>query len=191
VEAVLVAAIATAAMLVVIAAARIDGVLLLRGEVARPVPSLGTNRQATTARGVVGIAESLWRLDIHETATNRGPWVDDFTERHAEAWCADFVSWVLRAAGTPLAGGLGGWRVAAAVDVQRWFAERGRFTARQRATPWPGDIVSFHHGHVGIVVAVVGATLITVEGNAGDAVSRRTYPDWRTWRDIAGFGRTA
>ena len=42
-----------------------------------------------------------------------------------------------------------------------------------------------------VVEAVDGATLVTIEGNAGDAVSRRVYPSWRERPDIAGFGRPA
>ena len=75
--------------------------------------------------------------------------------------------------------------------MQRWFEARGRFVRRAVASPLPGDVVAFHHGHVGIVVAVVGSTLVTIEGNAGDAVSRRAYPAWRHWGDIAGIGSVA
>ena len=66
---------------------------------------------------------------------------------------------------------------------------RGRFRERLVADPRPGDVVWFRHGHVGIVVAVRGSTLETVEGNAGDAVRTRTYPRWRIDSRIGGFGR--
>ena len=55
--------------------------------------------------------------------------------------------------------------------------------------PMPGDIVYFRHSHVGIVVAARGDTLLTIEGNASDAVRQRLYPGWRRISDIDGFGR--
>ena len=55
--------------------------------------------------------------------------------------------------------------------------------------PLPGDIVYFGHSHVGIVVAVRGNSLLTIEGNASDAVRHRVYPAWQTVADIDGFGR--
>ena len=136
------------------------------------------------------VALALWRLGIRETARNRGPMIDRFTSRHAEAWCADFVSWVLRAAERPFTGGLdGGWRLAAVASVVGWFRGRGLFSDRGVARPAPGDVVVFAHGHVGIVVRVTGSELVTVEGNAGDAVVRRTYRGWSRDADIVGFGR--
>ena len=44
-------------------------------------------------------------------------------------------------------------------------------------------------GHTGLVVAVDGEALLTVEGNAGNAVSGRRYEGWRARVDIVGFGR--
>ena len=88
----------------------------------------------------MAIAARLLRLGIRETRTNAGPWIGTFTDGNAEAWCADFVSYVLRLAGRPFTGGLsGGWRLAAAAGVRDWFASRHRYRrgssrARHRAT---------------------------------------------------------
>jgi hypothetical protein len=139
---------------------------------------------------VAAIAQSLGSLGIRETAANAGPWVDRFTDGHPEPWCADFVSWVLRAAGTPLTGGAsGGWRVAGAGGLRTWFAMWGRWRHPDSAEPEAGDVVVFRHGHAGIVIRAVGGVLETAEGNAGDAVAIRAYPGWRNDPDIAGFGR--
>ena len=142
------------------------------------------------ARGVVAIAARLLQLGIRETRTNGGPWIGTFTDGNAEAWCADFVSYVLRLAGHPFTGGLsGGWRIAAAAGVRDWFAARGRYAPRTLADPRPGDVVYFRHSHVGIVVAVRATALTTIEGNASDAVRQRVYSGWRSIADIDGFGR--
>jgi hypothetical protein len=138
----------------------------------------------------VAIAARLLALGISETGTNSGPWIATFTDGNAEAWCADFVSYVLRLAGQPFTGGQsGGWRLAGAAGVRAWFTARGRYRPRAVAQPLPGDIVYFRHSHVGIVVAARGASLLTIEGNASDAVRQRLYPSWRLIADIDGFGR--
>jgi hypothetical protein len=141
--------------------------------------------------GIVAIADRLAALGIAELplGSNRGPAVDVFTGGRAEPWCADFVSWVLRAAGHPLVGGEEGWRLPWTGDVRSWFAARGRYRDRAVAMPLPGDVVYFLHGHVGIVVAVRGSAIETVEGNNGDAVRRVVRDGWRADPDIGGFGR--
>lgn len=160
-----------------------------------PVPPvLGAMRLPVVDDGaaVVAIASQLAAAGIAELppGSNRGPGVDVFTDGNAEAWCADFVSWVLRAAGLPFTGGLSaGWRLAWTGDVRAWFIARGAFRERLTADPQPGDVVWFQHGHVGFVEAVRGDALLTIEGNAGNAIARRTYPRWRLDADIGGFGR--
>ena len=141
---------------------------------------------------IVAVAAQLAAAGIAETppGSTRGPGVDVFTDGNAEAWCADFVSWVLRAAGYPFSGGLSaGWRLAWTGAVRSWFVERASYKDRLQADPQPGDVIWFVHGHVGIVEAVHGDALTTIEGNADDAVARRTYEHWRSNMDIGGFGR--
>ncbi len=152
-------------------------------------PGLGTLPTGSDT-AAVSIAARLLALGIRETGPNSGPWIATFTDGNAEAWCADFVSYVLRLAGRPFTGGQsGGWRLAAAGGVRAWFAARGRYLPRPTAQPQPGDVVYFRHSHVGIVVAARGASLLTIEGNASDGVRQRLYPAWRTIADIDGFGR--
>ena len=141
---------------------------------------------------IVAIAERLERLRIVEvpSGSNTGPGIIDFTDGNAEAWCADFVSWVLRAAGRPFTGGASvGWRLAWTLDVRGWFAERGAFRDRVVADPQPGDVVWFRSGHVGIVRRATPTTIDTIEGNSGNAVRARTYDGWRLNSNIGGFGR--
>ena len=148
-----------------------------------PVPPLIGALALPTIDGasIVAIAAQLAGAGIAEAppGSNGGPGVDVFTDGNAEAWCADFVSWVLQAAGHPFSGGASsGWRLAWTGDVRTWFVARAAFRERLVA-----------HGHVGIVVRTRGDDLETIEGNAGDAVTRRTYAHWRLNPDIGGFGR--
>ena len=141
---------------------------------------------------IVAVAEQLKNLHIIEVpdGSNTGPGIIEFTDGNAEAWCADFVSWVLRAAGRPFTGGAsGGWRLAWTLDVRGWFAERGAFRDRLAADPQPGDVVWFTFGHVGIVRRATPMMIETIEGNSGDAVTEHTYFGWRRNTNIGGFGR--
>lgn len=161
-----------------------------------PVPTQPVLRMRPLPTGdgspVLAVAEQLLALGVREepVGSNGGPLVLQLTDGHREPWCADFVSWVLRAAGRPFTGGAsGGWRLAWTPDVRAWFSTRGRYRERLVADPAPGDVVWFGHGHVGFVRHVEPALLETIEGNAEDAVRVRRYPGWRADTRIDGFGR--
>lgn len=72
-------------------------------------------------------------------------------------------------------------------DSAQYFKEHGAFTR----TPEPGDVVFFYVGgeinHQGIVIRVVGGSVITVEGNSSDMVAERCYSIGDA--KIAGYGR--
>jgi hypothetical protein len=91
-------------------------------------------------------------------------------------WCAYFVSWAARQAGTPLGDqGQGFGRVD---DVWAWAERSGRATPAANAQPQPGDLIVWDE-HIGIVESVgADGSINTVEGNSSDRVSKRTYgPD--------------
>jgi hypothetical protein len=113
------------------------------------------------------------------------------------AWCSEFVSWALEAAGYPLSGGRRTpWMITDNLDLRDWFAENSRFVPRtdpywQTAQPSPGDFIRYNNdtgGHSGMVRDVAGDTLYTVEGNVNGRVVLRTIPHWRRARDIDGIG---
>ncbi len=161
---------------------------------AAPAPPVLRMDDLPTGDGaaVVAIAERLLAFGIAEEppGSNAGAAILQLTDGHAEPWCADFVSWVLRAAGRPFTGGAsGGWRLAWTPDVRAWFLARGRYRERLVARPEAGDVVWFWHGHVGIVRRADEALLETIEGNADDALRVRRYPGWRADTRIGGFGR--
>lgn len=163
---------------------------------AEPAPAIPALRMGSLPDGdgvpVLAVAERLLALGIREEppGSNAGAAVLQLTDGNAEPWCADFVSWVLRAAGRPFTGGAsGGWRLAWTPDVRAWFAARDRYRPRLVADPAPGDVVWFGHGHVGFVRRADERLLETIEGNADDAVRVRRYPGWRADTRIDGFGR--
>ncbi|MDH5490655.1 MAG: CHAP domain-containing protein [Myxococcales bacterium] len=117
--------------------------------------------------------------------------------RPQELWCSDFVSWVYQSAGRPFTGGYqGGWMLTNNRSIRRWFERRDRWIRNggprwQTYAPEPGDYLRFHTtggGHSGIVHHVEGPVLFTVEGNVGQRVRYRRYPDFRRYARIDGFG---
>ena len=97
-----------------------------------------------------------------------------------EAWCAIFASWVTRKAGAPL--GHHGDGIASAAGIQAWAQRTGRW----RHKPLPGDVAVFS-GHVGVVVAVHGSRMTTIDGNWSDRVSQVS----RARGQAFGFARVA
>ena len=80
----------------------------------------------------------------------------------AYPWCAVFVSWVFKDDQALCK------KTASCVDMLTWFERNGQIVK----DPQPGDIVFFKYStnarrtnHVGIVKAVNGNTLRTIEGN--------------------------
>ena len=151
---------------------------------ASPAPASGStvDRMLAEARKHIGYREGAGNSNMFSRAMGRP----------AEAWCADFVSYVARQAGANTV------NTASAQGVADQLAKQGRWKGRNN--PQPGDAVTFNWSgsggranHVGLVESVFqqnGQTYIrTIEGNSSDGVRYRTYP--ASSRVINGFGTIA
>jgi hypothetical protein len=165
-----------------------------------PRPAAIPVRTTSTGSRIVGIAIAERGRELSGVgrgSTEPGP-LGQFI-RPSSIWCSDFVSWVYRAAGVPFTGGYqGGWLLTNNVAIRRWFVRRDAWISR-RSPDWrtfqprPGDYVRIHTrtwGHSAIVRYVDGDTLHTIEGNAGGRVITTTYPRFRDYERIDGFGLT-
>lgn len=121
-----------------------------------------------------------------------------------EDWCADFVSWILKQAGTPFAPNA---NIPAVIDVEAWFQAKGVWVPNSTGAspPQVGDILihTWPGGghHTNIVVAVSGNKITAVGGNqpnlkTGEAainsqteVTKATYDNYHTDGSITGWGR--
>ena len=116
-----------------------------------------------------------------------------FTEGREEAWCADFVTYVVKEAmGEDTPEGFGSPSVA---TLRAWGENNGKY---QDISNWqnikPGDVmIQERNGasHTGIITSVdPDGTIHTIEGNTSDMVAERTYnpndPDSR-YHLISGF----
>lgn len=112
----------------------------------------------------------------------------------ATPWCAAFATWVYAEAGyqttkSNLAKGVGKW----------FFDNKFFFRWQEPYTVQPGDIFVKGRGssgtswegtgHIGIVVAVDGFSMTTIEGNSSNKVKKNTYADYRKIPSLIGFGR--
>jgi hypothetical protein len=134
------------------------------------------------AKGEIGYVE------VPDNKTKFG----EFTKADGLPWCGSFCNWVLAKAGV---------KVHSVVGTANG-AHKFKEIARWHETPLPGDLafMDFPHdgvdriSHVGIVVAIDGKTITTIEGNTsgnGDQrnggmvmVKQRTIG-----KEVVGFGR--
>jgi hypothetical protein len=109
--------------------------------------------------------------------SNNGPAISMYRTATAgamagEPWCAYFVSWVARQAGTPL--GDQGQGFGSVSQIWSWAQEHGRaITNGPGVVPQPGDLIVFGGEHVGIVDKVLpNGDIQTIEGNYSNKVSQ-------------------
>ena len=120
---------------------------------------------------IVKVAQS--QIGIGENGgDNRGKIVRKYTKGKEVAWCAGFVSWVIREATQ---------RKYYTLSAKNYWND---FKDNRVSNPRPGDIICFNRGtsgrlgHVGIVETVKGGIITTIEGNVGKypaKVKRLTY----------------
>lgn len=101
------------------------------------------------------------------------------------AWCAAWVTFVMRSAGVPTESVP---NFASCSTAVRWFTAQGRFKSRASGyVPKPGDIIMYEwspqnngtayddgEDHTGIVEAVSEGNIHTIEGNSGGVCRRCT-----------------
>ena len=126
-----------------------------------------------------------------------------FTNGRTEAWCVDFVTYVVketfrkagkaipRGFGSPSVSGLMAW----GKQAGRWIQTTGKGNKASiiKQNVRPGDIIIFKSAgasHTGIVESIAAdGTIHTIEGNTSDKVARRRYsPNKAT---ITGFIKMA
>lgn len=158
------------------AAAGTDFAQLLRSQSVAGVPSFvagapggGGSAVASFAAGEVGVTEQ-------PPGSNDAPRIAEFRTATAGSgvgpWCAYFVSWAAKQAGTPLGEAGQGF---GSVDALYAWAQRTGRAEGSSYTPKPGDLIVWDE-HIGIVESVApDGTVSTIEGNSSDMVARRQH----------------
>ncbi|MBL1076064.1 CHAP domain-containing protein [Nocardia sp. 2] len=105
-----------------------------------------------------------------------------YSEGIDEPWCADFVSWVMREAGQPLANpNSGSWRIPGVYTLEEFYREENRFAPIDSGyRPRVGDVIMYSDSspfnqHTNIVIAVDGDSVTTVGGNEFGKITIHEY----------------
>lgn len=115
-----------------------------------------------------------------------------YSEGVDEAWCANFVSWIMNEAGQPLSNpNSGSWRIPGVYTLTEYYQAQGKFEPKGYV-PSVGDVVLYDNSswvgqHTNIVVAVDGDTATTVGGNELGKIRVHTV-DVLSDSAIVGFG---
>jgi hypothetical protein len=131
------------------------------------------------AAGIVQVAESQVGVTEQPPGSNDGPQIAVYRGAVAGSgvgpWCAQFASWVTAKAGEPL--GEQGQGFESVSAIYGWAQRTGRANPAGSGTlPKAGDLIIWGSEHVGVIESVdPDGTIHTIEGNAGNAVTRHTY----------------
>jgi len=130
-----------------------------------PVPEGFLGDLVKTIRGQVGTTAGFG----YNQSNKYTAWAGRGGAAHAEAWCADFVSWAYAHSGHPV--GPGGKGFAAVSEWRSYFQGKGDW----HTTPKVGAVVCFDWNdggqstdHVGIVSRIEGGKVYYISGNTHD-----------------------
>ncbi len=122
-------------------------------------------------------------MRIARTEYETQPAGTKYSQGVAEPWCADFVSWVMKEAGAPLANpNSGSWRIPGTMTLRDYFRTRGNWHAYGDGyMPRTGDIAIYdgngpHGQHTNFVISYTNGILTTVGGNEGGAIHVQQFP---------------
>ncbi|WP_328405755.1 CHAP domain-containing protein [Nocardia sp. NBC_00403] len=117
-----------------------------------------------------------------------------YAEGNNEPWCADFVSWVMRESGVPLANpNSGSWRIPGVYTLQEYYQSTGRFTPIGAGyQPLTGDVLLYGPAspfsqHTNIVLTASDGVVTTMGGNEFGNIRIHRF-DLAEVPDIVGFG---
>lgn len=117
-----------------------------------------------------------------------------FSQGAEEAWCANFVSWIMHQAGAPLKNPhTGGWRIPGTFTLREYYEATGRFKpANSDYQPLPGDVAIYRNSpvfgdHTNIVLKNDNDVLTTVGGNEMNRIRVFTNRD-KQYDGLLGYG---
>ncbi|WP_040738606.1 CHAP domain-containing protein [Nocardia tenerifensis] len=117
-----------------------------------------------------------------------------YAEGVREPWCADFVSWVMRESGAPLANpNSGSWRIPGVFTLQEYYASTSRFVPVGDYRPRTGDVLMYDATspfgqHTNIVLKSEAGVVTTIGGNEFGEISVHTFAPAEV-PGVVGFGR--
>lgn len=117
-----------------------------------------------------------------------------FSQGAEEAWCANFVSWIMQQAGAPLKNPhTDGWRIPGTFTLHEYYEANGRFKpVNSGYQPLPGDVAIYRNSpvfgdHTNIVLKNDNGVLTTVGGNEVNRI--RVFVNYdKQYDGLLGYG---
>ena len=148
-------------------------------------PDIDTANLSPTRQKIISLAKTEFK------AQSAGA---KFCQGAKEAWCANFVSWIIHQAGTPLKNPhTGGWRIPGTFTLREYYEANGRFKpANSGYQPLPGDVAIYRNSpvfgdHTNIVLKNDNGVLTTVGGNETNRIRVFVNRD-KQYDGLLGYG---
>lgn len=148
-------------------------------------PDIDTANLNPTRQKIISLAKTEFKAQSAGTKFSQGV---------EEAWCANFVSWIMHQAGAPLKNPhTGGWRIPGTFTLREYYEANGRFKAANSGyQPPPGDVAIYRNSpvfgdHTNIVLKNDNGVLTTVGGNEANRIRVFINHDKR-YDGLLGYG---
>lgn len=148
-------------------------------------PTVDTTELSTTRQQVIALAKTEYEAQPDPTKYSQGV---------KEAWCADFISWIMNEIGQPYANpNSGSWRIPGVYTLKEYYESAGAFRSVDSGyQPQPGDVAIYYKSpifgdHVNIVLKNQNGVLTTVGGNEEGRI--RVYENKaKNYTGLIGYG---
>ena len=148
-------------------------------------PDIDTANLSPTRQKIISLAKTDFKAQSTGTKFSQGA---------EEAWCANFVSWIMHQVGAPLKNPhTGGWRIPGTFTLREYYEANGRFKpANSGYQPLPGDAAIYRNSpvfgdHTNIVLKNDNGVLTTVGGNEMNRIRVFTNRD-KQYDGLLGYG---
>ena len=148
-------------------------------------PDIDTANLSPTRQKIISLAKTEFKAQSAGTKFSQGA---------EEAWCANFVSWIMYQAGAPLKNPhTGGWRIPGTFTLREHYETAGRFKpANSGYQPLPGDVAIYRNSpvfgdHTNIVLKNDNGVQTTVGGNEANRIRVFINHDKR-YDGLLGYG---
>ena len=148
-------------------------------------PDIDTVNLSPVRQKIISLAKTEFKAQSAGTKFSQGA---------EEAWCANFVSWIMHQAGAPLKNQhTGGWRIPGTFTLREYYETTGRFkSANSGYQPLPGDVAIYRNSpvfgdHTNIVLKNDNGVLTTVGGNEANRIRVFVNRD-KQYGGLLGYG---
>ena len=166
----------------------------LSSRTSEPFPTIETVGLSTEQIAIVKLSSQEYAKKPVSFDQN----VHIYTEGVNEPWCADYVSWIYKKAGTPLSNpNSGSWRIPGVLTLQQYFKSTNRYKSVGAYTPKTGDVAMYvgnktldgrSRQHTNIVLKVENNSMTTIGGNERGRLRVSSQPYNTDENSLVGFG---